>query len=522
MSGGARLVLVGVLSWAVSATAFQVDKQIIEVMGHLDAWDLEGARVALEPLAAQHADKPDVMYLRARFAFLRGRYDEAVDWIGKVHATQPSNKRLAATKQLYESTRAVVGDFKEVPSSKGHFVIAFKPGVDELLVPYADEALEQAYERLGELFRHRPKEPVRVEIYGHVENLADVSPLKASEIRTSGTIALCKYNRLMIVSPRALVYGYSWLDTLAHEYIHLLVTKRSRNQVPIWLHEGMAKFFENRWRETTNATLSPRSEDLLARALKKKKLIRFEAMSPSMAKLPSQEDTALAFAEVFMVMELLYEKGGMDAINQLLDAMRDGSSDREAVERVAQKQFRRFQREWKNYLYQRNLKLLPTHGEVGLLFRDEAKPKDELRSIEHEKARDLTYLGDRLAVRKRFKAAAKEYRKALVLAGGPNPLVSAKLANALLKQGKYSKVASVVTPAIELNPNHVLLYLYRGKARLRVGDAAKALVDLTQANRINPFDPELHGLLAEALTKLGRSEEADRERRFQRLVTAER
>ncbi len=410
---------------------------------------------------------------------------------------------------LYKSTARVVKDFKEVKSRHGHFVIAYQPGVDEVLVPYADEALEKAYKRLGDIFRMHPSEPVRVE------------PLRASELENRGPIALCKYNRLMIVSPRALVYGYSWLDTLAHEYIHLLINKRSNGKVPIWLHEGMARFFQNRWRETSNSTLEPHSEDLLARALRKRKLIRFEAMSPSMAKLPTQEDTALAYAEVFMVMELLYEKDGVDGVNQLLDLMRDGKTDREAVERVVQKSFKRFQREWRNYLYQRNLKTMPTYASNKLLFRDGAKPTDELEGIA-EKARDFTYLGDRLAVKRRYAAAAKEYGKALEVLEGPQPLISAKLAGALLKQGRNRKVPSIVTPALELNPGQVLLYLYRGKARLALGRYDLAYRDLVNAVRINPFDPEVHGLLAQVLDKQGRAAEAEEERRLHRLVTTRR
>ena len=495
--------------------------QKLAVAEHLAAWDTEAAGKGLEPLIAAHGESADVLFLRARHAFYRSRYAEALTHIDAALAARPNDKSLLSTQELYRSTHRVTKDFKEVPTSGGHFVMAFRPGADEVLLPYADEALEKAYVSLGELFKHHPQEPIRVEIYPKVSNLADVSPLKESEIRTSGTIALCKYNRLMIVSPRALVYGYTWLDTLAHEYIHLLVTRRSRNRVPIWLHEGMAKFFENRWRETTNATLGPSSEDLLATAMRKKKLIRFEAMSPSMAKLPSQEDTALAFAEVFMVMELLYERGGVAAINTLLDAMRDGATDRVAIEKVMKKSFKRFQREWRMYLYQRNLKTLPTHARSRLLFGDKAKQTDELADIPEEQARKLAWLGDRLAVRRRFKAAAKEYTKAIAKAGGPNPIISAKLASAMLKQGQHKRVEEVVGPALKLNPTHVLLYLYRGKARLAVGDYEAARRDLVEAIRLNPFDPEVHGLLAKTLTRLGRSKEAEVEQRQQRLVTVE-
>jgi len=450
---------------------------------------------------------------------MRGQYEDAVDYLTRTVAIMPDDKGLNAMLGRYRRTRDLVGTFKRVTSSKGHFEIAFQPGVDEVLVSYAGDALERAFEAYSTLFLFRPAEPVRVEIYPRVEHLADVSPLKASEIRNSGTIALCKYNRLMIVSPRALIYGYSWLDTLAHEYIHLVVSKRSRNTVPIWLQEGLAKFFENRWREKRNARLAPKSEDLLATALRKKSLIRFEAMSPSMAKLPTQSDTALAFAEVFMVIEMLFTKTGAEGINQLIDAMRDGRSDRQAVEGLAKKSFRRFQREWKNYLYNRNLRMLPVHGDQRLLFRDTSQATDELEDIPEERARQFTYLGDRLVVRKRYLAAQKEYEKALSAAGGPNPVISAKLAGALLKQGKHKPVAPLVTPALELNPSHVLLYLYRGKARMALADYEGAVEDFRSVIRINPFDPEIHALLARGLAQLGRGVEAEFERKQHRLLS---
>src|SRR5256885_17065872 len=87
-----------------------------------------------------------------------------------------------------------------------------------------------------------------VEVYESAQALARVSPLTVAEIKASGTIALCKYNRLMITTPRALIRGYPWIDTLSHEFVHYLVTKKGRGNVPIWLQEGLAKFLETRWR----------------------------------------------------------------------------------------------------------------------------------------------------------------------------------------------------------------------------------------------------------------------------------
>jgi Flp pilus assembly protein TadD len=194
-------------------------------------------------------------------------------------------------------------------------------------------------------------------------------------------------------------------------------------------------------------------------------------------------------------------------------------SDRDAVARVAKKTFRRFHRGWRNYLYKRNLKMLPDHAFGRLMFRDGSRPDDALKGIPELRARTLTYLGDRLAVKKRYKAATKEYTKALSSAGLASPMISAKLASVLFKQGKHKQVVKVVTPAIRLNPNHVLLHLYRAKAQFVFGKYEHSQRDLTRVLRLNPFDPEVHGLMARVLTQLGRPAEAERERRYARLVS---
>ena len=200
-----------------------------------------------------------------------------------------------------------------VEAAGKHFVIAHAPGRDELLAPYALEALDRAWAALGDDFGDRPAGLTRVEIYPEVADLAKVSTLTLKEIETSGTIAICKFNRLMIVSPRALVHGYPWLDTLAHEFTHYVISRASHDQVPIWLQEGLAKFEEARWRSAKQGHAStPTMEHLLAAGLARKHLITFAEMHPSMAKLPSQEDTALAFAEeVYMVVEYLHQTVGL-------------------------------------------------------------------------------------------------------------------------------------------------------------------------------------------------------------------
>ena len=86
------------------------------------------------------------------------------------------------------------------------------------------------------------------------------------------------------------------MDTLSHEYVHYLLTKKSRNHLPLWMHEGIAKYLETQWREESQY-LSPIMETVLSNALKNDYRIPLEAMMPSLAKLKTAEDVQLAYAE---------------------------------------------------------------------------------------------------------------------------------------------------------------------------------------------------------------------------------
>ena len=368
--------------------------------------------------------------------------------------------------------------------------------------------------------RVRREVPVRVEVYPSADTLAAVTPLTEDEIRQSGTIALCKYNRLMITSPRDLVYGYAWADTLAHEFIHMLITQRSRNQVPIWLHEGLAKYYEAAWRKVETPTLDVASRTLLAKALAQDSLISFEAMSPSMAKLPTQEATTTAFAEVHTVIAFLEGRHGPTLAKDLTAMMAEGRSDKETVSALAKLPWPRFETSWKAYLKRQGFRRRPATFDTRLLFKGHDTEADELTQLKGEEARRFVWLGDRLSVEERPLAASKEYRKAAKAAGEPVPIIQAKLGRALLALGKLSDASTELAATLELYPEYMLTQLLLGEAWLRQNKPAKAREHLEAAALINPFDPQLHGHLHQVYEALGEDELAERAKRAHLKIMA--
>jgi hypothetical protein len=73
------------------------------------------------------------------------------------------------------------------------------------------ETLDRAWQVIGDDLGRHPTGKIRVEILGRPRDLARVSTLTEQEIETTDTIALSKYGKLMVVSPRATVAGYAWM-----------------------------------------------------------------------------------------------------------------------------------------------------------------------------------------------------------------------------------------------------------------------------------------------------------------------
>ena len=315
-----------------------------QVNALLDAWRMKEARQSLESFTQKNGeDSEEALYLRGRYAFFEGNYSEAVALMDRALAKYPENAMWKADRDIIDATREVTKDYEKHTSPDGKFIVYIEPGRDRVLLPYAFEALDAAYDELGKELGHYPETPIRVEVYPTTATLARVSSLTEEEIRTSGTIALCKYNRLMITSPKALLRGYGWVDTLVHEYVHYIINHKTQNRVPIWMHEGMAKYLERRWRGDGANRLAPSYEHLLRKRVDANDLITFAQMHPSMAKLPSQDDAAVAFAEVYTVMEYLRSEVGEGAFAKVLDGINEGLDAQQAFARPLATTFPEFE-----------------------------------------------------------------------------------------------------------------------------------------------------------------------------------
>lgn len=467
----------------------------------LEAWDIAGAQRGLDDLMQAEPDATETAYFRGRVLFEQGKYDEAVK--------QFEDARSRGAGHLDEELRLAKAAAAEVKgddvNETAHFILRTPKGKDALLVPYALSALERSYDFLTKDLGYAPTDKIRVEVYESAQALARVSPLTVAEIKASGTIALCKYSRLMITSPRALLRGYSWLDTLSHEFTHFLVTQKGRNTVPIWLQEGLAKFLETRWRGEPGLAVDELSLQLLARAAKTKTLIPFARMHPSIAKLPTQEQAALAFAEVEAAMRLLYLRGGQTALTELVAAMASGMHDEAAVAQAYGKSFVQFEADWRVEVAKPRARPgarpLEQHQVV---FKEDAKSSKERPVLaeapaipEHAgdaESKRMMRLGELFFARRRWGAAAHEYGLARARLPQSLPQLDRRYAFAELQLGHLSQAEGALGAAVLRDPDDEAAQALYAQVLVKRGAFDKARGALESGIAQDPFDPDLHGL----------------------------
>ena len=505
-----------------STLSADVNQDAIDVLRLVGQWQVAEAERVMQRLRRSAPNEAIVTAIGGVLRFHQGAYGEAAQTIqlalDKLGKDAPS--RLRPMARLARRTAKQTAAYVARKSDGGHFLIRVSPGRDELLLPFAADTLETIRERIGQDLGYRPPDVIRVEIYPTPKILSRVSPLSAKEIERTGTVALCKYNRLMVVTPRALLRGYSWRDTLAHEYVHLVVSRLSHNRVPVWLQEGLAKFYETRWRQPAAAPspLTPAQEHFLAEALRRKRLVPWADMHPSMAKLPNQRTAALAFAQVQTAISWLAQRHGRSALRRLIDMIDAKQSPWKAISTLTGLSRRRFDRAYRRFLVRKRLRRYAGISPGLLRFGRRPSREKQLADLRQDSLRRHLRLADMLRQRRRRKAAIIEYRRALRIAGPRMSLIANALSRTYLEVEQPSQAMQTLAPVLEYYPELPGPQVTAGLAQLARGDKAQATEHFLVALRINPFDPELHCGLGRSLPP---GVAAQRHRRLCEQLTAQ-
>ncbi|TPV92274.1 MAG: hypothetical protein B7733_26515 [Myxococcales bacterium FL481] len=480
------------------------DAAIAAFEADLDAWDLDNARDVLTTVRDRGARE-----LRAAIlAFYEAKYELVETTLASLLASGTLDEREVPRAErflaLARGARSSLADPIVVHSDNGRFEAVFADAKDQLLAPYLFDAMELAYRDLGADLGVRPQGPIRFEFLDAPSKLAQITPLSLDNIYTTGTVGVTKYQRIMMVTPRVMLYGYAWIDTAVHEYVHYLVTLRTRNRAPVWLQEGLAKLFETRWRAAVPQPLDPPRAALLHRALVNDDLVTLDEMQPSIAMLPSQERATLAYVEVETMLGMLLEERGEVGLTTLIDRVTDGERAEDALGVAWGTDFDDFYQRWKERMTRATAD--SEGGDVETLRFSEdgddgVDPSllgDVFSHLGGGKARQHARLGVLLTLRDHKAAAAEQYEKARQASAkaARDPKLARRLGELWLELGQAHRAAPLLDVAAKHDPRNANLAEAQARAALMTGQEDAARDPADRAVQKNPFIPMLHCDLA--------------------------
>jgi len=486
-----------------------------EGLACLEVGDLRCALEVREAVVAAGDDSETSLVLQLRTLFREGRYVEAVGILERLEArgTEAAQRETNPYRGTMLASRGMV-------EAKGEGVrVRHATGIELILRDDALLVTERSRETYDALFGGGPDHDVLLDIFPTAHRFIQASGLPPEAVRKTGVVALSKWSRLLISSPRSLARGYGWKDTVAHEYVHLVVAWRSADRTPVWLQEGLAKLMESRWRTGRNTDLTVHQQSLLRSALETDGFVPFEKFKHSMAYLDSGDEAALAFAQVATLLQHVLEIGGDTVLPRIMDRIRNGEAPELVVAQSAgYSDFNALMNGWKAWLSTRTL----SHSEVAALpvvldaDADDFKA-DPLLAMDASKMR-AARLGDLLLGRERPLAALIEFRKAAEGEGPASPLLMAREATCLAALERIDEALVLTAQGLEMYPEFTLLLTVRAKLLDQIGRPASAVLAWSAAHDLNPFNAEVQQALVKDFTALGKLADADRHRAILRIL----
>ena len=476
-----------------------------KIMKYFEIGDFASAE---EILSYKVKNYNKLLYFRALEKFYQAKYKEALNLLQEV-LSEEGNRRNEeyASLYIYISTMVKISEnFKLVETTHTLFYVSEN---DSILIPYAKEYIEYIYPLLNEKFNITPKDKVVVEVYPDIDSFSIASTLTNKEIATSGAVGICKFNRIMILSPQVSPFGYHWVNTLSHEYAHYLINKISKLNTPLWLNEGIARYFDTYWEKKKSLYLSPDVEDTLYDVVTNDKFIPFSRMVPSLAKLNSHEEVNIAFAEVSSIVDYIITQYGEENLFRLLYELGKDEKDvvGKAFKKILNKSEEELEVEWRSWV---KTKQFSKYSGIISKKVEFGKDADEITAFVPLSVQKYIRLGDSYRKQRDYKSALYEYRKA-AKQQPYNSVVLTKIGVALLLLGSLEEAKENFLRAINTNAPYTAPYIYLSKIYIMEKKIDLAIQYLKKSICINPYNPEIHKILGHCYYTLGNTVEARNE-----------
>lgn len=516
--GGVGVALLGLAAWfgvpsGVAATQEEVD----QIVRCLQVQDVGCADAIVSRVGLAESPEPAARALAADVAFHAGDYVRAYELLNGAYGEDPGKAKDRL--DLYQRTMFVTAGWVE--SERSGFRIRYRPGLDAVLLDGVADTLGRTVQHVVPLLGVKPPGATITEVYPDGRSFIAASSLTKDDVQSTGVVALSKWTRLLLSSPRALGRGYDWRTTLSHEYIHLVVAHNSGDRAPVWLQEGIAKYLDNRWATGTDTfRLSPVARGSLAEAVLNDALVPFDEMHPSLAKIKvyaadgsidgpaSAKRAGLAYAQLATLIAYCFERSDDRVLVRTMERLRAGDDPREALRLAAgAASFDELLAGWRDWVGRQGY--TPTTAKAAPLVLDGADDA-ELDPVlaQRRDLQNFLHLGDLMFDAQRYRASLIEYAKAEDADEPNSPLLSNRVARSLVAMGDLDGAEARLTSTVALYPEDALAWQQLGALSRKRSKPGQAIERLERAVALNPFHLQSQLALLELYQETGDQERA--------------
>ena len=190
-----------------------------------------------------------------------------------------------------------------------HFLVHMSPRDANILWPYLEPLLEEAWDTLVAKWDYEPEYPVLIEVFENSQDFAvrsvglpDIGPL----------VGICFGKVVTLISPDAL--SANWQEIAWHEFSHVITLQMTGNRIPRWLSEGVSV-----WEEQQGRPYWGRRGGLdLVRAAGENKYLPISELNAAFSGARSNADLGFAYFQSYLVVDYIEQTYGFDKLRELV------------------------------------------------------------------------------------------------------------------------------------------------------------------------------------------------------------
>ena len=433
-----------------------------------------------------------------------GHIEQGVDSLERAFAGDPYNVWIKNTLDLADT-------FPEYELTQfGPFEIMLHRDESDLLRPYLQPLVEQAYAYYSERYGFQVEAPIRIELY---PRSADFS-VRTAGVAGIGLLGVSFGPVIGMDSPAARTVGsFNWGSTLWHELAHTFHLALSKNRVPRWFSEGLAVYEERAARPGWGSDPTPS----FLSAYRTGRLPPVSQLNSAFVRPSYPEQIVHAYYLSSLVFDYLESIDQIGHVPAMLQAYAQGQSTEDIFRSVLSTDEADFDLGFDDYLRERFAIPLASIGALGRIMEQPGTLEDLILRAEWQPQRyELQLQAGRQLLQEGDPERAEIFllrAQALFPEHAGDDSAYWWLTQLYKDQERWLDAIDQLRAMIAINGENFVAHLELADLLQQQGQFIEAVEALEKAMYISPYAIQTHRQLAELHALLGHWDASVRERK---------